>query len=404
MTNGTSALVLDKKAAGSLIPHPDPAARRGVWSFEQHLQIVETLKAHGCAYLNGREEYTLLKEIVTPDSVTEVADSGKSRMPEKPLNIWAEGSGVISPICRADGINDTTLKTRYRKPFLAPMDIQKSGSIAQIIPSFRVIQSDSISLNIGFDTEFQDPRDRSGGNRRVLSLQMSLAFGKMLIRYFFLVMPRYQEIGVEGGLIPLKYCLADILADLKKNHFPDLPLVLKRDLIYKESARNGCNAFRTVDFAAMRDSVIPVTLICHTGKADISVFRRSKYDIDLLRSLSEIQGGWMTTEHVRLKAENDRHYNYYWLVSLSVRDTLGLTPAENKSLKALGNVIGMPKIELPPGTIRNMGAFIVSNPLEYYKYAVNDADIVVSFCAELFQCNHARQHLPCTEASKNISG
>ena len=81
---------------------------------------------------------------------------------------------------------------------------------------------------------------------------------------------------------------------------PDLPLVLKRDLIYKESARNGCNAFRTVDFAAMRDSVIPVTLICHTGKADISVFRRSKYDIDLLRSLSEIQGGWMTTEHVRL--------------------------------------------------------------------------------------------------------
>ena len=34
-------------------------------------------------------------------------------MPEKPLNIWAEGSGVISPICRADGINDTTLKTRY---------------------------------------------------------------------------------------------------------------------------------------------------------------------------------------------------------------------------------------------------------------------------------------------------
>ena len=90
MTNGTSALVLDKKAAGSLIPHPDPAARRGVWSFEQHLQIVETLKAHGCAYLNGREEYTLLKEIVTPDSVTEVADSGKSRMPEKPLNIWAE--------------------------------------------------------------------------------------------------------------------------------------------------------------------------------------------------------------------------------------------------------------------------------------------------------------------------
>ena len=31
----------------------------------------------------------------------------------------------------------------------------------------------------------------------------------------------------------------------------------------------------------------------------------------------------------------------------------------------------------------------MSNPVEFYKYAVNDADIVVSFCAELFQCNHA---------------
>lgn len=35
------------------------------------------------------------------------------------------------------------------------------------------------------------------------------------------------------------------------------------------------------------------------------------------------------------------------LISLCVRDTLGLTPADNKSLKALGKVIGRHKIELP---------------------------------------------------------
>ena len=135
MTNGTSALSLDEKTAGGLVPHPDPAARRGEWSFEQHLRIVEALKAYGCEYLNGREEYTLLKEIVTPDSVTEVTDSGKSRMARKPLNIRAEGSGVISPICVASIRKDTTEKVRYRKPFLAPMDLQKAGSIAQVIPS-----------------------------------------------------------------------------------------------------------------------------------------------------------------------------------------------------------------------------------------------------------------------------
>lgn len=95
MTNGTSALSLDEKTAGGLVPHPDPAARRGEWSFEQHLRIVEALKAYGCEYLNGREEYTLLKEIVTPDSVTEVTDSGKSRMARKPLNIRAEGRHAV---------------------------------------------------------------------------------------------------------------------------------------------------------------------------------------------------------------------------------------------------------------------------------------------------------------------
>ena len=56
-------------------------------------------------------------------------------MARKPLNIRAEGSGVISPICVASSRNDTTEKVRYRKPFLAPMDLQKAGSIAQVIPS-----------------------------------------------------------------------------------------------------------------------------------------------------------------------------------------------------------------------------------------------------------------------------
>ena len=97
----------------------------------------------------------------------------------------------------------------------------------------------------------------------------------------------------------------------------------------------------------------------------------------------------MTTEYVHFTAANDKDRNYYWLVNLSVRDTLGLTPADNKSLKALGEVIHRPKIELPDKVIEHMAAFAVSNPVEYYKYAMNDADIAVSFCAELFQCNHA---------------
>lgn len=385
MIDGNLALKIEPTLAP--VPVQNTALENVVWSQDDHYQIVQKLKQYGCQYLKGRDEYTLLKEVVSP-KLTQDSNLRQIANTTTPVNTTANPSGVISPLCGAIQLNDTDTK-RYKKAFLAPLDVQKAGSIADVIPSFKVIQSNSMSLNIGFDTEFQDYRDGSGKNRRVLSLQMTVAIGETLIRYFFLVDPRYQEVTAEGGLIPLKYCLADILDDLKKCYFPDFPLIRKEKLVYKEKQWKGHDPFKVIDYSKMNESVVPITIICHTGKADISVFRRSKYDIDLLRKLGEIQGGWMTTEYVHFTATNDRNRNYYWLVNLCVRDTLGLTPAENKSLKALGKVIHRPKIELPNNVIEHMAAFAISNPVEYYKYAMNDADIVVSFCAELFQCNHA---------------
>ncbi|WP_302668990.1 hypothetical protein [Eubacterium sp. AF15-50] len=393
MINGTSALSLTNTEQQNNYY----AITATFWSDAQYSEIINELIRYGCERIYERKEYTLFKEILVSNDVTEISNFGNNTSTTNPLDTRVSTSGVISSICNADTLIDTTLSKAYSKPFLAPLDVQKDCSIASSIPSFKVIQSDSLSINIGFDTEFQDFRDGLERNRHVLSLQMTISIGKALIRYFFLVAPAYQEVTAEGGLIPLKYCLADILSDLKTNYFQDFPLVLKKDIIYKNNNRNN---YKLIDFKAMQSSVIPITLICHTGKADISVFRRSKYDIDLLRKLGEIQGGWMTTENVRFKAENDKNYNYYWLVNLCVRDTLGLTPADNKSLKSLGKVINRPKIELPSKVIENMSTFAISNPIEYYKYAMNDADIVVSFCSELFQCNHA---IPMTLSSAAAS-
>ncbi|MCR4587124.1 MAG: hypothetical protein K5682_01835, partial [Lachnospiraceae bacterium] len=259
------------------------------WSADQYSAILRALTQHGCQFLKKRTEYALLKEVVLPD-VTQVSNSGKTATPTNPVNTVPEGSGVNSPLCGAIGVNDTDTASSG-KAFMAPLNVQKSGSIADVIPSFRVIQSNSMSLNIGFDTEFQDFHDGSQKNRRVLSLQMTIALGEMLIRYFFLIEPLYQEVTADGGLIPLKYCLADILADLKRCYFNDFPLVLKRAILYKEKQWKNHAPYKVIDYAAMRDSVIPITIICHTGKADISVFRRSKYDIEILRKLGEIQGG-----------------------------------------------------------------------------------------------------------------
>lgn len=381
--------MIDGNLALKIIPRYDPQIFTSdiEWTAQQYVEIITALAKNGCQYLKSRNEYTLLKEVVSPD-ITQVSKSGNIGSCKNAVISRSNGSGVISPLCTAIGSNDTNLNS-YNKPFMAPLDVQKVDSIADVIPSFKVIQSNSMSLNIGFDTEFQDYRDGSDKNRRILSLQMTIAVGENLIRYFFLVDPNYQEVTAEGGLIPLKYCLADILADLKKCYFKDFPLVQKRSIQYKEKQWKDHSPYKVVDYAAMRDSVIPITIICHTGKADIPVFRRSKYDIDILRKIGEIQGGWMTTEYVHFTASNDKNRNYYWLINLCVRDTLGLTPADNRSLKALGKVINRPKIELPGKVIEHMAAFAVCNPIEYYNYAMNDADIVVSFCAELFQCNHA---------------
>lgn len=373
------------------------------WTAEEYELIVQELLSYGCIYLKGREEYTLFKEILTSEESTQPSKLSTFeylKTCKKPSKIKGFESGVSSALCSAIGRSYTTPKEGgYTKPFLAPLDVQKAGSIAETIPSFGAIQSDSMSLNIGFDSEFQNTNDGTK-NRFVLSLQMSIAIGSTLIRYFFLVDPRYQDVSSSGGMIPLKYCLADILDDLKTSHFPDFPLVMRRNLIYKVFPGKSQKASSVVDFKKMKDYVIPITLICHTGKADISVFRRSKFDVDIIRKLGEIQGGWMSTENIYMKAENDFRYNWYWLINLSIRDTLGLTPAENKSLKILGNLIGRPKIDLPPHMIEYMAFFAISNPYHYYQYAMNDADIVVSFCSEIFRCNHA---IPMTLSSAAAS-
>ena len=222
-----------------------------------------------------------------------------------------------------------------------------------------------------------------------------------MIRYFFLVDPRYQVITNDGGLISLSYMLSDILGDLKKTYFHELPKVLRSAIPMRTVPKQG-KTIKLVNFKdpTMKAVTIPITLICHTGKADISVFRRSKYDINLYPNLAEIQGGWCTTEHCYFRVPADRKNNYYWVCDLTVRDTLSLTPADNKSLKSLGNVIGMHKVVLPEGAIEHMSSFAVIDPQYYYQYAMNDADLVVAFCSSLFGCN---RKLPMTLSSAAAS-
>ncbi len=81
MINGNLAL--------QIYPETNPTAFSSTelsdieWTFDQHASIVRTLTNYGCQYLKGRNEYTLLKEVVSPD-VTQVSNSGNTVIPENP--------------------------------------------------------------------------------------------------------------------------------------------------------------------------------------------------------------------------------------------------------------------------------------------------------------------------------
>ena len=46
------------------------------WTMDQHASITDALKNYGCIYVTGREEYTLLKQILTPRNCTEDLNFG----------------------------------------------------------------------------------------------------------------------------------------------------------------------------------------------------------------------------------------------------------------------------------------------------------------------------------------
>ena len=82
--------MIDGNLALQTIPGSRPSLIKNVlpniiWSFDQHTEIVRTLQKHGCEYLKGRDEYTLLKETLVSNTVTQVLNSGNMELPGNPV-------------------------------------------------------------------------------------------------------------------------------------------------------------------------------------------------------------------------------------------------------------------------------------------------------------------------------
>lgn len=166
------------------------------------------------------------------------------------------------------------------------------------------------------------------------------------------------------------------------------------DRFLDRSARDWSYFRKRYDCSDPRVKQIPVTLLCHAGKADIPSLKRCGKPGDILYRCSDVSGGLVTMRPVKylvksVKAGNSHHPRVY-CVSLSVRDTMCQTAADGKSLACLGKLAGVPKVELPENPVKyieNMDRLLSDDPRLYFRYAANDAVVTLLYGASVYGVN-----------------
>ena len=74
-------------------------------------------------------------------------------------------------------------------------------------------------------------------------------------------------------------------------------------------------------------------------------------------------------------------------IRVTVRDSMLLAPAGKQSLSAVGDMLGLPKLQLDEGVISNMDAFRRKDPAAFASYAIRDAEISAIYCRKMLELN-----------------
>ena len=126
----------------------------------------------------------------------------------------------------------------------------------------------------------------------------------------------------------------------------------------------------------------------HYLPADLTALRSpasgSRYE-DILRRVTSASGGLVSLRPVRvIRKSGGRGGGARWLpFSVEVRDTMGQTNPDHKSLRALGEVCGVPKLNVG-SSIVDMTSMRESDLLRFLEYGVNDSVIVLEYLTMLW--------------------
>lgn len=324
------------------------------------------------------------------------------------------------------------------------------------LPSLERARSDKSRLTIACDTEFyyepveeppEEPTEATDGDpqkkpkkvllekgpRHIVSYQFALYLddGVHVLEVVFIVKPSVRK---DGSLVykrlALSQCLGAIL-DLSSRcqeqvvdyrdtrrwavtiHKPD---GTTKDKLYKspEEALNAVGALQNAysdcvidtsnvsadtynnvygDYMGQRS--IKITLLSHFGSADLSAFAHERGGQNILRFMSGVQGGLVSTQEHFFRVPHRDYWKFYPCM-VEFRDTMCYSAPKMKKLSCLGEALGIPKIELPEGAIEQMNEFLVSNRDCYLSYSANDALISLVYASRMWGVN---REMPITASS-----
>lgn len=308
-------------------------------------------------------------------------------------------------------------------------DTPKLGNF-DLYPSLQGLRSERPSTLIGFDSEwYDDPRKMLSWQFAVVhggylyeiiffrkgkkNLWMEYALGRILDLLGVRSYPHTKEYEICTGWVGGKPVLEMVSSQVdalkkavcifkegkfSKQKISDMPDKAKRA---KNRDWDYFNVVRDADV-----DKLSLTLVCHAGKVDISSFDQSgKYKKNILHYCNEVQGGLITLYPIFVKPSSTKPTRsnnvYYYPVTLSIADTMCHAPADKKSLKVLGEAVGIEKVELPKGTIQHMDKLLMDNPDLYFTYASNDAVVALMYASALYGFN---RRIPVTLTSATARG
>ena len=348
--------------------------------------------------------------------MNQITDAGK---PYK-LSVCEGFSGMVSDNTMGSPKEDLTPSSL--QPILCGGENLPVLSDFMNYPSLAALRKNSPSLVIAFDSEWYYIHDKGLKRRIILTWQFALICGEYLCEYIF-VRKTFKyglsfEIAIGRILDSLALNSVDIRSVRKYEVItgvnsatgnPKTEFFDSRNVALKKSVQpfpDNRDVHITYDWS--QNNSIPVTLLCHAGKCDVSGLDQSKKNsLDIMRFCNEVQGGLVSMYPIKTsvqsvdpmlaKSNNIRAYP----ISLQLADTMCHAPSGMNSLEDLGKVVGRNKIKLDDGVIEHMDQLLLNNPCTYFEYASNDSVVTLLYESALYGYNN-KPPLTITSASANV--